>query len=308
MPTVHFIRKEATPEQQSWRARIARNEKPLIAAFLAWVAQLHEQITDNAVAQAVISRSADAFDYVLQAVSFQPVLRPAALQEAELAFEDVVRQVTPSLLMSFNLHDPNFDTAVREHEARLVREVTTETRRAIANMIERGYRTGTHPYDVAPQIRAAVGLTARQAQAVLNYGDALTRRGVKPQVAADRAIRYAGRMRTRRAKTIARSETARSATDGRIAGWRQAADHGLFDYTTAEMEWSAVQDDPKEICAILNGTKRPLGQTWDGLLPGDAHPNCRCAPVLVLPTAPALAPALARYQQRLAGPGLTLVR
>jgi SPP1 gp7 family putative phage head morphogenesis protein len=286
---VHIV-KEATPEQLGWRARIAHAEKPLIAAFLLWVEQLHEHIDVSAVAHAVITRSAGAFDYILQAVSFQPVLRPVTLQEAEHAFEDLVRNLQPSMRLSFDLHDPHFDVAVRDHQARLVREVNRETRRGIANMIERGYRQGMHPYDVAPQIRAAVGLTSRQAQAVLNYGDAMTKRGVKPQTMVDRTMRYAERMRTRRARTVARTETARAAISGRVASYEQAAARGLFDTATAELEWSAVQDDPTEICAQLDGTRVPFGTTFDGLLP-PAHPNCRCAVHLVLP-APAARPRL----------------
>jgi SPP1 gp7 family putative phage head morphogenesis protein len=286
---VHIV-KEATPEQLGWRARIVSAERPLIAAFLLWVEQLHQQITDISVAHAVITRSTAAFDHVLQAVSFQPVLQPITLQEAERAFEDLIRDLQPSTRLSFDLHDPHFDVAVRDHQARLVREVNRETRRAIANMIERGYRQGMHPYDVAPQIRAAVGLTSRQAQAVLNYGDAMTKRGVKPQTMVDRTMRYAERMRTRRARTIARTETARAAVTGRLESYEQAAARGLFDTATAELEWSAVQDDPTEICAKLHGTRVPFGSTFDGLLP-PAHPNCRCAVHLVLPT-PAAQPRL----------------
>lgn len=280
------IFKEATPEQLGWRARIARNEKPLMAAFLAWVERLQAQLGDSQIVQAITTRSLAVVEHVLQMVVFQPVLAPVAEDEAIRAFRDVQLQNGSGgfgLHLSFDLHDPNFDRAVREHEARLVREVTTETRRAIASVIERGYASGQHPYVIAPQIRELVGLTSRQANAVMNFAEAQRRQGRSPQVVADRAMRYAGRMRTRRAQTVARTETARAAVTGRLASYEQAAARGLFDRATAELEWSAVQDDPKEVCAELDGKRVPFGESFDGLLP-PAHPNCRCAVHLVVPS------------------------
>jgi len=282
MPVVYFHKAATpTPEQSSWRARIAANEKPLIAAFLAWVDRLHEQLTDSVLANAVIHRSAGMLDHILQAVAFQPVLYPVALDEAERAFEDV-SHLNPYLHLSFNLHNPHFDRMVQAEQARLVREVSTETRRAIANVVSRGYASGVHPYVLAPQIREVVGLTSRQANAVMNFAEGQRKLGRSPDRVAASAMRYAGKMRTARAKLIATTETSKAATAARIEGFMDAGRQGYFNIATAELEWSAVQDDPKEICAQLNGTRVPLGQTWDGALPGFIHPGCRCSCHLVI--------------------------
>lgn len=284
MAVRYVIRKEATPEQRSWRARIAANEKPLISAFLAWVSELHRRLDDSTLYSAIVQRSAASLDHILQAVAFQPVLLPVALDEAERAFADVVGPRQPQLHLSFDMHDPNFDRMVREQEARLVREVTRETRRAIGNVISRGYATGTHPYDLVPQIRELVGLTSRQATAVMNFAEGQRKQGRSPEVVADRAIRYARKLQKRRAQTVARTETATCMIQAKRASWMQAAAHGLFDPATAEIRWSAVQEDPAEICAQMDGKTVPLGDTFDGLLP-PAHPNCRCDVALVLPSA-----------------------
>ena len=281
MPVVYF-RKEATPtpEQRSWRARIARNEKPLIAAFLAWVDALHEQLTDNVLATAIIHRSAGMLDHILQAVAFQPVLMPVALEEAERAFEDV-SHLNPYLHLSFNLHNPHFDRMVQAEQARLVREVSAETRRAIANVVSRGYASGVHPYVLAPQIREVVGLTSRQANAVMNFAEGQRKLGRSPDQVAGSAMRYAGKMRTARAKSIGRTETARAMVQGRLASYADAGAQGLFNTATAELEWSSVQDDPEEICAQLDGERVPFGDDFpEGMPP--VHTNCRCAVHLVL--------------------------
>lgn len=285
-----IVAKETTPEQLGWRARIAANEGPVASGFLTWIAELQAQIQVEQITAALASRATSAFDHVLQAVAWRPQLVPAAAHEAEVTLDSLLKEIRPGLRMSFDLHDPNFTVAVERHQAALVREVTAETRRAIGNMIDRGYRQGWHPDVVAREIRAAVGLTARQAQAVLTFADAQAKRGVAPERVADRAMRYAGQLRTRRAKTIARTETARASVLGRLASYEQAADRGLFDRATAELEWSAVQQDPEEICGQLDGTRVPFGQSFDGLLP-PAHPCCRCSVHLVLPR-PATRPVL----------------
>ena len=281
MGTVRYIAKAANPEQLSWRARIARNEKPLLAGFLAWAAEVRAQITETAIAHAVLARGVQAFDHILQAIAFEPALAIVAEPEAAREFDRIIHELEPRLHLSFDLHDPNFTGMVQQEQARLVREVTDETRRAIANLIDRAYRQGLHPYEVAPQIREMVGLTARQAQAVLNYRAGLVKAGRRPEQVARMTDRYAARMLKRRGQTIARTETARAMTQARIASYLQAAQHGLFDVAQAELEWSSVQTDPEEICAQLDGERVPLGSTFDGLIP-PAHPNCRCSLHLVI--------------------------
>lgn len=281
MATRVYIAKAATPEQLSWRRRVSRFERPLLVTVLAWMESLHAAVSEAQVVQAVASRSAHLFDQVVQAVALEPELLPAAESEAEREFRELVRGIDAGLRLRFDLQDPNFRRVVERQQAALVREVTGETRRAIANMIVRAYERGQHPLLVAPQIRAAVGLTSRQAQAVLNMADAQTKAGVRPDVVADWAIRYAGRLRTRRAKTIARTETVRGLTLARLASYEQAAAHGLFDRATAELQWNSVQDDPKEICYHLDGQRVPFGQTFDGMLP-PVHPACRCSISLLI--------------------------
>lgn len=281
MPVRVVVSKAADPEQQAWRARIARAEPSLAAAFLSWVPQLQQAVQDAQIVHAIISRGAAAFDHVLAAIPFQPDLAPVAAAEAAREFEQVVRNVDATLRLSFDLHDPHFEQALRDDEARLVREVTQETRRAIVNALARASRDGLHPYEVAPQIRQMIGLTARQAQAVLNYRRALEKAGRKPDQVARMTDRYSKRMLDRRARTIARTETARAQVAGRLASYEQAAAHGLFDPSAAELEWGSVQTDPTEICAQLDGKRVPFGDTFDGLLP-PVHPCCRCDVHLVV--------------------------
>lgn len=277
MPTVSYIAKAASPEDISWRQRIARNEKGLLRLFLRWVDELRDAISDAQLAQAVIAGAGRSFDHVLQAISFQPVeaLEPVAVDEAVREFDRLVHDLGAALETSLNSRDPNFQLALEEQGARLVREVSDETRRAIRNMVSRAYQMGEHPYSLVSELRQLVGLTSRQAQAVLNFRAAQVRSGARPEVVTKRTARYADQMLTRRARTIARTETARAMILAKQESWRQAVAAGLLDPAETVLVWSSVQTDPTEICYQLNGQEVPLGETFpEGMPP--IHPNCRC--------------------------------
>ena len=277
-----YIAKAATPEQLQWRRRLASWEPTLVAAFLSWVARLHDEVTENLILHAIVTNSASAITTVMQTVAgFAPDLAKIAGQEGDVALEELGRALNTELRLRFNLQDPNFALQLEQHQAQLVREVTAETRRSIVNAVGRGYRSGIHPDRIAPVIRQTVGLTARQSNTVMTVVEQAVKNGATPEQAAEKASRYAEQLRRRRAVTIARTETARAATLGRIASYEQAANNGLFDTATAELEWSSVQEDPNEICAQLDGTRVPFGQDFDGMLP-PAHPCCRCSCFLVV--------------------------
>ncbi|HKS92343.1 MAG TPA: hypothetical protein VJQ83_10475, partial [Tepidiformaceae bacterium] len=191
MPPVLYVVKAATPDQIGWRQRIARNEKTLLAAFTSWVTAIRGQIQESQIVYAVAARAVTLFDHVVQAVAFEPVLAPTMEDEAERSLDDLIQELDPQLHISLNLRDPNFQRMVSMQEAQLVREVSRETKRAIANVIGRAYRDGLHPHVVAPQIRQMVGLTSRQTQAVYNYRATLEKNGLRPDVVAARTDRYA---------------------------------------------------------------------------------------------------------------------
>lgn len=60
-------------------------------------------------------------------------------------------------------------SAVQAHNVALVREIANSTRQAIIQGVEENLVAGNNPRKVARDFRAAVGLTAKQEQAVRNY-------------------------------------------------------------------------------------------------------------------------------------------
>lgn len=97
--------------------------------------------------------------------------------------------------------------------------------------------------------------------------------------------RYADRWVKYTADTVARTMTIEASNAGLIDGWNQAAEHGLFDASTATLVWYATDDDrtcPE--CDDLDGTEAdfPDGGFGDVDFP-PAHPDCRCTVVLITP-------------------------
>lgn len=266
-------------ELRAFQARAAQYEAPIIAAVLAWIARIQRRLTLDQVAAAIEAGSAHGLFATIRSAGqvVLPIEAPA-VDEAQAVAAELDR---PGFHFAFNLQDPNFTVAVEEHGARAIREIDGQTEQAVRTLLTRARRLGTHPRQLAYQVRDIVGLTTRQANAALNLYAGLLEAGRSTETAAARATAYARQLRLQRARTIARTETIRAANIGRIASYEQAATNGLFMRDRAMLEWMAVQQDPAEICFQLDGTRVPLGSDFDGLLP-PAHPNCRCVVTLVL--------------------------
>lgn len=260
------------------RAREA--ERGLRASFDVWVAAIQDAAVLSLIAEALRTGAPWALMTAIDVVR-QPAfdLAEAAGREARAVLR-LLGDRQPQrqrVMLRFDIRDPAFATSVLDHNARLVRDVTVETRTAIALTVARAYRLGLHPYDFAPTVRQAVGLTSRQSLAVVNYTRRLRARGTSPERVSALEQRYAARLHRQRARMIARTETIRGANLGRYHGFRQAAAGGLVD-TDAALEWDATLD--RRVCAIcmdLDGTRSPLDEpdfAGYGLPP--AHPHCRC--------------------------------
>ena len=185
----------------------------------------------------------------------------------------------PDLIrLGLDIRDPRFFDAVDAHGSLLVREVDQQVRDLLNETVKNFYRAGLHPYEAAPLIRETVGLTSRQAQAVLRMSRMLSEQGVHPAVVERRTRVYADRLRRYRARMIARTETLRALNESRVAAIREAAAHGLVDPETAVLVWVASPDACPE-CAPHDGETAPIDEGFEFGGP-PLHPNCRCAVTL----------------------------
>lgn len=183
----------------------------------------------------------------------------------------------------------------RNHAAQLVQAITTGQQLAIRDTIGRVFAGDAAarltPAQAAKVIRATVGLTAKQAQAVTNFRAELVDDGrATPKVDAA-AGRYADKLRAYRADMIARTETVGASQQGQQAQWAEAAAQGLIPQAQVERVWYVTEDDRLDpiVCAPMDGQRTTLAgffTTGDGreiALP-PAHPGCRCTVILGLPS------------------------
>lgn len=175
--------------------------------------------------------------------------------------------------------------AAKRQAARMVTNVSDETKAAIRDLITRSIREGIPPYDAARSIRSMVGMTSRQAQAAMNYRTSLLNSGLTLERVNTLVDRYTEKKIRERADMIARTEIMDALNDGALEAWGQAQDDGLLgDSATKEV---LVVDDGacvQNICPPLEGVKIPLDQPFEtsagDFMAPPFHPHCRCTPVV----------------------------
>lgn len=151
------------------------------------------------------------------------------------------------------------------------------------NIILRGQGLGMAPRDVAKQVRPLIGLTARQAQANVNYRDKVYQQylegGASPATASRRAeaaaLKYAGKQHRYRAETIVLTENAFAYNRGAHMGVSQSIAQGLMG--RCEMVWTTAGTN--RVCSRCLALKDTVvGHTDEvGVTIPPLHPRCRCA-------------------------------
>lgn len=160
--------------------------------------------------------------------------------------------------------------------------ISAQQKAVVNSIIEGALEEGLRPTDVLREIKANIGLTDREYNAVLNRRDLLDAQGYSERDAAGLTEKYRQDLLTKRAKRIARTETIAAQSQGRKAAWELAAEQGKLP--DVERVWmapppSANPNRPCEICLELDGKTARLGEPYESLYEGavDAppvHPNC----------------------------------
>jgi len=192
--------------------------------------------------------------------------------------------------LAFDLIDQRAVDWASNQSAKLVRQISEELRETIRQTVADSTAGNLTVDQLARRIQTNIPLTSRDARAVENFRQrnfenylAEGMGEAKAREQADRkADRYSDKMIRRRAKTIARTETAYAAMEGRYMGWEAGIQEGLID-NQSKKEWISEPDACK-ICKPLDG----MVVAWDKPFPSGfkmapAHPNCRCAVVIMPP-------------------------
>ena len=286
----------AAPDQ-FWKTihRVADGLAPRVArAFRDAVRETQRQTNLADLEEALNSGDLAALEAALPMDVFQrafgagsgPFLEQAFLRTAELAAREAAGQL--GLRITFDTTAANVPTFRTEEVGRLVRQISSETQRAIREIVDQGFGADVGSNFIATSIRDLVGLTRSQMQAVINARTRLIAQGLSG-ADLDRAVLRTYEQKVReRAATIARTETIRAANAGQVALVKQLERDGLIPM--AAMEWIVTPDDRLcPICEPMDGQVRPVGASFVSPFDGSRaafppiHVNCRCAlsPTLV---------------------------
>jgi len=151
--------------------------------------------------------------------------------------------------------------------AKLVKDVTDETKKGIKIFIRDGIKEGKSMPKIARELRPIVGLNERQVGATINYRAWLGEH--RPELSAGEVDKRVGvyerKLHRKRMDMIARTETAKAQSEGYLLG--------MEDAKVEEVTWLAAPGCCEE-CAAMNGKKFSLDEASE-MLP--LHPDCRCA-------------------------------
>ncbi len=170
--------------------------------------------------------------------------------------------------------------------SRLVKDITEELRQSIRDTMSQTMAGERDVRAAAAIIRQSIGLTNVQAGWVRKRFATAVDQAIKGGMTREQAVAqatktgeaFSNRLLNMRAATIARTEAASSAVQGRLIGYQETFDSGLLDQSTATKTWLP---DPAGACPICedNASQGPIAYE-DSFDSGDdappAHPNCEC--------------------------------
>jgi SPP1 gp7 family putative phage head morphogenesis protein len=183
----------------------------------------------------------------------------------------------------FDIKNRFAEKAAIDHRARLVRDVSSATQRAISHVVNKGLVEGIAPRELAKLIKPMIGLTSNQASSALTLRKTMLMSGASPATTSKVVGRWIEKKLKERAVTIARTEIIRASNAGQHAAWNDAIDKQLIRVGGEPREWLAADSERTcPICVGLDGEIVPFDQPFStGAMYPPTHPRCRCSVGLV---------------------------
>lgn len=212
---------------------------------------------------------------------------------------------------NFDLFNPQTSARIRQMQDELISSLGDDARNVIQQTVLAGLRAGRSPDQIAGDIKAVIGLTNSQAQAVMRFRgeleqmdngaldralmssadksvfqDALDNGQQLSQATIDQLTsNYADAYLSYRATTIATSEATNAMSLGLVDSYQQAVDSGVMPSEAVSKHWQIALDEKTCDHCLSVVDQNPDGVGLDEQFdtdegPVDApglHPNCRCS-------------------------------
>jgi len=249
-----------------------RNERILQPVLRKWFFFMKKQILYDLSAKFKKDITSELTDWELIEGEGIKIIKPAAIKIFESGANRAYKQL--AIAGSFDIINIPAVRAVNKFCAKLVKDVTAGTKKGIRTFIRHGIKEGMPMPKIARKLRPLVGLTDRQTDSIINFRKILE--GKRPDLSAAQVDRRVGiqtnKVHRRRMENIARTETAGAQNIGYC--------QGLEEIGVEQSEFSASAG-ACELCTSLDGKRYPIsGAAW--VIPGETHPNCRCAMLPVI--------------------------
>lgn len=246
--------------------------------------QLEEALENGDIEETLIATHVDKFES-----KFSEVIIPMAtafLAGATVAFQELpaTKQKEGQPIDLLNAYSMDY---LKQHGARLVTQVSQETKDAIRKAVETTLLEGKSYRGAAREIKNIIGITVPQQQALNNFKISLLKQGLNQPAIQSAVEKRTQVMISDRAETIARTEAFAAISKGRQELWQQLKENGVIEKTTKHIWLTANDERSCSICKLMNNQKQLIDayfETGDGeqIDVPPAHPNCRCTVILDL--------------------------
>lgn len=252
--------------------------------FVAAIKKLQKDTSAKGILRAVelgdVASVQSAIKHAKLAAHLEPVI---GTMNAALVAAGKVTVNNIGLSIRFDIKNPFAAQAAIQHRARLVRDVSKTTQKAISNFVRRALDEGIPPRELANLIRPTIGLTNNQAISALNLRKTMLKSGASKEATSKAVGRWIDKKLRERAENIARTELIRASNVGQHAAWQDAINNGLIRTTGEPREWMAAESERTcPICEGLDGEIVGFTESFSiGVMYPPAHPRCRCSVGLV---------------------------
>jgi len=243
-----------------------RNERILRVPLQVWMEFANGRIRGSLKGKFKKDITTELTDWEFIESKGAKTLKPASLKIMQTGGNVAYRQL--AIVGSFDVLNVRAVKAAEKFCAKLVREVTANTKEGIRVFIREGVKAGKSMPKIAKELRPVIGLTEKQSLAISNYRKRLEAK--EPKLTATqvdkKVTRQTNKAHRLRAENIARTETARAQNIGYC--------QGLEEVGVAEAEFRISAADYCEECEALDKTRYAVGEAG-AVIP--VHPRCRCA-------------------------------
>ncbi len=198
------------------------------------------------------------------------------------AMRDGAGRTASKLDVDFTLTPSDAIRWAEQRAAELVVEIDQASRDAVRQTVTTALREGRSVLDTAAEVRGAVGLHSRWANAVARHRQRLVDEGRNPEQVERMTAKYQERLVRARARNIARTELLRASNAGALETYRRAEALGAL--VAPLKRWVTAHDERLcPLCAPLDGVEV---EGLDTPFPNSAvlmpplHPSCRCRGVV----------------------------